>query len=49
MRGSLWFIPVVCVGADVALSFITLWIDSRYEADVVAGNAMPAAAVLGAG
>ena len=23
VRGSLWFIPVVCVGAGVALSFLT--------------------------
>src|SRR3954452_4358672 len=29
VRGSLWFVPVLCVGAGVALSFATLWIDGR--------------------
>src|SRR6478672_11626980 len=29
VRGSLWFIPVLCVGAGVALSFVTLWIDRQ--------------------
>src|SRR6476469_930906 len=29
VRGSLWFIPVLCVGAGVALSFVTLWIDGQ--------------------
>src|SRR5438270_7782695 len=29
VRGSLWFIPVLCVGAGVALSFVTLWIDGK--------------------
>jgi uncharacterized membrane protein len=29
VRGSLWFIPVLCVGAGVALSFATVWIDGQ--------------------
>src|SRR6476619_214799 len=29
VRGSLWFVPVLCVGAGVALSFATLWIDGQ--------------------
>ena len=29
LRGSLWFVPVLCVGAGVALSFVTLWIDGQ--------------------
>ena len=29
VRGSLWFVPVLCVGAGVALSFVTLWIDGQ--------------------
>jgi uncharacterized membrane protein len=31
IRGSLWFVPVVCVGAGVLLSFLTLWIDKRAD------------------
>ena len=27
IRSSLWFVPVACVLAGVALSFATLWID----------------------
>src|SRR3954469_10699808 len=29
VRGSLWFVPVLCVGAGVVLSFATLWIDRQ--------------------
>src|SRR3954454_23302855 len=29
VRGSLWFVPVLCVGAGVLLSFVTLWIDGQ--------------------
>src|SRR6476646_535267 len=52
VRGSLWFIPVVCVGAGVALSFITLWIDSRSDYALVprsfTGGPDAALAILGA-
>ena len=29
VRGSLWFVPVLCVGVGVALSFATLWVDGQ--------------------
>ena len=29
VRSSLWFVPVLCVGAGVALSFLTVWIDEQ--------------------
>src|SRR5215212_8898959 len=31
VRGSLWFVPVMCVGVGVALSFVTLWIDGQTD------------------
>jgi uncharacterized membrane protein len=31
VRSSLWFVPVVCVLAGVALSFATLWIDDAFD------------------
>ena len=31
IRSSLWFVPVVCVLAGVALSFATLWIDDAFD------------------
>ena len=31
IRSSLWFVPVACVLAGVALSFATLWIDDAFD------------------
>jgi uncharacterized membrane protein len=31
IRSSLWFVPVACVAAGVALSFATLWIDDAFD------------------
>src|ERR1700712_2103044 len=31
IRSSLWFVPVACVLAGVALSFATLWIDDYFD------------------
>ncbi len=31
IRKSLWFVPVLCVGVGVALSFLTLWVDDRFD------------------
>jgi uncharacterized membrane protein len=35
VRGSLWFVPVLCVGAGVALSFLTLWVDGQFDYTLV--------------
>src|SRR3954464_13771663 len=52
VRGSLWFIPVVCVGVGVVLSFITLGIDDRSNYMLVSrsftGGPDAALAILGA-
>src|SRR3954469_13821006 len=52
LRGSLWFVPVVCVGAGVLLSFLTLWIDGQTNYDLVprsfTGGPDAALAILGA-
>ena len=52
LRGSLWFVPVVCVGAGVLLSFLTLWIDGQTDYDLVprsfTGGPDAALAILGA-
>jgi Predicted membrane protein (DUF2254) len=52
LRGSLWFVPVLCVGAGVLLSFATLWIDGRSNYDLVprsfTGGPDAALAILGA-
>ncbi len=52
VRGSLWFVPVLCVGAGVALSFLTVWIDERSGYSIVSqsltGGPDAALAVLGA-
>src|SRR4051812_21000616 len=52
VRGSLWFIPVVCVGVGVVLSFITLGIDDRSNYTLVSrsftGGPDAALAILGA-
>jgi uncharacterized membrane protein len=34
-RQSLWFVPVTCVIVGVALSFATLWIDERFDHDLI--------------
>src|SRR5881394_2062273 len=52
VRSSLWFIPVVCVGAGVVLSFVTLWIDGMSGYTLVprtfTGGPDAALAILGA-
>lgn len=52
LRGSLWFVPVLCVGAGVLLSFATLWIDGQTNYDLVprsfTGGPDAALAILGA-
>lgn len=52
LRGSLWFVPVLCVGAGVLLSFVTLWIDGRTDYNLVprsfTGGPDAALAILGA-
>jgi hypothetical protein len=35
VRSSLWFIPVLCVLAGVALSFTTLWIDDVFDHQLI--------------
>ena len=35
VRQSLWFVPVMCVGAGVALSFVTHWIDGLFDYDLI--------------
>ena len=52
VRSSLWFVPVLCVGAGVALSFVTVWVDERSGYSLVSqsltGGPDAALAVLGA-
>jgi uncharacterized membrane protein len=52
VRSSLWFVPVLCVGAGVALSFVTVWIDEQSGYSLVSqsltGGPDAALAVLGA-
>src|SRR4051794_31790156 len=52
VRSSLWFVPVVCVGVGVALSFLTVWIDEQSSYNLVSqsftGGPDAALAVLGA-
>jgi uncharacterized membrane protein len=52
LRGSLWFVPVLCVGAGVLLSFVTLWIDDQTDYNLVprsfTGGPDAALAILGA-
>jgi uncharacterized membrane protein len=52
VRSSLWFVPVVCVGVGVALSFLTVWIDEQSNYSLVSqsltGGPDAALAVLGA-
>lgn len=52
VRSSLWFVPVLCVGAGVALSFVTVWIDEQSGYALVpqsfTGGPDAALAVLGA-
>src|SRR3954462_1204151 len=52
VRGSLWFVPVLCVGAGVLLSFVTLWIDGQSDYSMVprslTGGPDAALAILGA-
>jgi uncharacterized membrane protein len=35
VRSSLWFIPVACVLAGIVLSFVTLWIDDRFDHELI--------------
>ena len=35
VRQSLWFVPVMCVGAGVGLSFVTHWIDSVFDYELI--------------
>jgi uncharacterized membrane protein len=35
IRSSLWFVPVACVLAGVALSFATLWIDDAFDHELI--------------
>ena len=35
VRQSLWFVPVMCVGAGVGLSFITHWIDGVFDYELI--------------
>jgi uncharacterized membrane protein len=35
VRSSVWFIPIVCVIAGVALSFSTLWIDDVFDHSLI--------------
>jgi uncharacterized membrane protein len=35
IRSSLWFVPVACVAAGVALSFATLWIDDAFDHELI--------------
>ncbi|HEY0388133.1 MAG TPA: DUF2254 domain-containing protein [Gaiellales bacterium] len=50
--GSLWFVPVLCVGAGVLLSFVTLWIDGQAGYTLIprsfTGGPDAALAILGA-
>lgn len=32
---SLWFVPVLCVGAGVAASFAMLWVDDQFDNQLV--------------
>src|SRR6187431_364944 len=48
IRGSLWFVPVVCVLAGAALSFATIAIDRAFDYDAIPGEVVgsPQAAAL---
>jgi uncharacterized membrane protein len=35
IQSSLWFIPVACVLAGVLLSFATLWVDDRFDHELI--------------
>ena len=46
VRSSLWFVPVLCVGAGVALSFVTVWVDERSGYSLVSQSPAAGAAPL---
>src|SRR3954470_844565 len=48
IRGSLWFVPVVCVLAGALLSFATIAVDRAFDYDAIPGDVVgsPQAAAL---